>query len=87
MRHNLWLTGVGTFTAVLFGFLAYFNYLAYTSRGENYYLAGTVVFGAIAVLSISAVVNGWLRGLPGQARYDAYDEGEAEPDRDVERGA
>ena len=85
MRNTLWLTGVGTFTAVLFGFLAYFNYLAYNSRGENYYLAGMVVFGTIALLSIYAVINGWLRGTPGSAQHDAYDEGETEPTPDEDR--
>ena len=86
MRNTLWLTGVGTFTAVLFGFLGYFNYLAYRSRGESYYLVGVLVFGGIAVLSIYAVVNGWLRGTPGSRRYDADDAAETEhlPD-DVER--
>ncbi len=70
MRNNLWLTGVGGFTALLFGFLAYFNYVAYSQRGETYYLAGMFVYGTIAVLSIYAVVNAWVNGLPGQREYD-----------------
>ena len=85
MRNTLWLTGVGTFTAVLFGFLGYFNYLAYRSRGENYYLVGVLVFGGIAVLSIYAVINGWLRGTPGSRRYDADDAAEGEPAPDEDR--
>ena len=63
-RRNLWLTGIGGFTALLFGFLAYINYQAYVFRHERYYLAGILVFGMIAVLSIYAVVNGWRRGPP-----------------------
>lgn len=66
MRNNLWLTGIGGFTALIFGFLAFFNYVTYTYRGENYYLAGMVVYGTIALLSIYAVINGWRNALPGQ---------------------
>lgn len=66
MRRNLWLTGIGGFTALLFGSLAYFNYVIYTYRHERYYLAGILVFGTIALLSIYAVINGWRNALPGQ---------------------
>jgi hypothetical protein len=69
-RRNLWLTGIGGFTALLFGFLAYFNYRVYTFRHENYYLAGMVVFGTIAVLSIYAVVNGWRREPPEPGPFE-----------------
>lgn len=68
MRNNLWLTGIGAFTALLFGFLAYFNWRIYAYRQENYYLAGMLVFGMIAVLSVYAVINGWRNALPGQSR-------------------
>ena len=85
MRNILWLTGVGTFTAVLFGFLGYFNYLAYRSRGENYYLVGVLVFGGIALLSVYAIINGWLRGTPGSRRHDPDDAAEAEPTADERR--
>jgi hypothetical protein len=70
-RSNWWLTGIGTFTAVMFGFLAYFNWRIYTFRHEVYYIAGMLVFGAIAVLSIYAVINSWRNALPGQAREPA----------------
>jgi hypothetical protein len=73
MRNNLWLTGVGGFTALIFGFLAVFNYITYTYRGEGYYLAGMLVYGTIALLSIYAVINGWRNALPGQRR-EAGDE-------------
>ena len=73
MRNNLWLTGIGGFTALIFGFLAVFNYITYTYRGENYYLAGMLVYGTIALLSIFAVINGWRNALPGQ-RDEAGDE-------------
>lgn len=65
-RNNLWLTGVGGFTALLFGFLAYFNYRIWTFRQESYYLAGMLVFGTIAALSVYAVIASWRRVLPGQ---------------------
>ena len=70
MRHNLWLIGIGGFTALLFGSLAYFNYVIYTYRHERYYLAGMVVFGTIALLSIYAVINGWRNARPGQTDDD-----------------
>lgn len=68
MRNNLWLTGIGGFTAVFFGFLAFVNYTAYGYRQDVYYLAGTIVFGTIAALSLYAVINGWRNSLPGQRR-------------------
>jgi hypothetical protein len=80
MRRNLWLTGVGGFTIVLFGFLAYFNYEAYTVRRENYYLAGVLVFGTITVLTVYAVINGWRGNAPpGRQPPEPYDEEDAEP--------
>lgn len=78
MRNTAWLTGIGAFTALLFGTLAYINYRAYVFRQENYYLAGVFVFGTIAVLSIYAVVNGWRQALSGQRR-DGDDEADEEP--------
>lgn len=74
MRNNLWLTGIGTFTALLFGFLAFFNYLMYDYRRETYYLVGMVVFGAIALFSIVAVINSWRRKLPGPAFTDEHEQ-------------
>lgn len=65
-NRNLWLTGIGGFTALLFGTLSFINYRTYTFRQDNYYLAGMVVFGAIAAVSVYAVINGWRNALPGQ---------------------
>lgn len=75
MRNNLWLTGIGCFTTLFFGFLAFFNFVAYGYRRDFYYLAGIVVFGAIAALSVYAVINGWRNALPGQSRRHDDDEG------------
>lgn len=76
-NRNLWLTGIGGFTAVLFGFLAFFNYRTYLFRQDNYYLAGVVVFGAMAAFSVYAVIGGWRNALPGQRRAE-----DDAPDRD-----
>jgi hypothetical protein len=70
-RTNWWLTGIGTLTAIMFGSLSWFNWIGYTIRHDNYYIAGMIVFGAIAVLSIYAVINGWRNALPGQTRESA----------------
>lgn len=75
MRNNLWLTGIGCFTTLFFGFLALFNFVAYGYRRDFYYLAGIVVFGAIAALSVYAVINGWRNALPGQSRRHDEEEG------------
>lgn len=69
-KNNLWLTGIGGFTALLFGFLAYFNYRVWLFRQETYYLIGMAVFGAIAAFSLYAVIAGWRRKLPGMPPYD-----------------
>ena len=63
-----WLTGVGIFTALLFGTLAYISYRAYVVRGENYYLASVAVYGGVAIFSVGAVIAGWFTRLPGQRR-------------------
>lgn len=65
-KNNLWLTGIGGFTALLFGFLAYFNYRVWLFRQESYYVVGMIVFGGIAAFSLYAVIAGWRRKLPGQ---------------------
>lgn len=72
-KNNLWLTGIGGFTALLFGFLAYFNYRVWLFRQEGYYLVGMIVFGGIAALSLYAVIAGWRRKLPGQQLPDDKD--------------
>lgn len=67
-KNKGWLTGVGIFTALLFGTLAYISYRAYVVRGEGYYLASVAVYGGVALFSVVAVVSGWLNRLPGQRR-------------------
>ena len=78
-NRNLWLTGIGGFTALIFGFLAFVNYQFYTFQRDLYYLAGMVVFGAIAALSVYAVINGWRNALPGQRAYEDDAPGADEP--------
>ena len=65
---NWWLSGVGFFTALIFGVLAYVSYRAYVLRGEGYYLASVLVYGGVALFSVVAVINGWRNRLPGQQR-------------------
>ncbi len=65
---NWWLSGVGFFTALIFGVLAYVSYRAYVLRGEGYYLASVLVYGGVALFSVVAVINGWRNRLPGQRR-------------------
>ena len=67
-KNKGWLTGVGIFTALLFGTLAYVSYRAYMVRDEGYYLASVAVYGGVALFSLFAVVSGWLNRLPGQQR-------------------
>ena len=67
-KNKGWLTGVGIFTAILFGTLAYVSYRAYGVRGEGYYLASVAVYGGVALFSLFAVVTGVLNRLPGQRR-------------------
>ena len=65
---NWWLSGVGFFTALIFGVLAYVSYQAYVLRDEGYYLASVFVYGGVALFSVVAVINGWRNRLPGQRR-------------------
>lgn len=69
-KNKGWLTGVGIFTALLFGTLAYISYRAYGMRGEGYYLASVAVYGGVALFSLFAVVSGWFNRLPGQRRQE-----------------
>lgn len=65
-KHNWWLTGIGMFTTILFGVQAFIAFQARTFRGDNYYLISTIVYGALTVFSIFAVIQGWRNVLPGQ---------------------
>lgn len=78
-RNKGWLTGVGIFTALLFGTLAYISYRAYLVRGEGYYLASVAVYGGVALFSLGAVISGWLNRLPGQRRGQGTAEGQEPP--------
>lgn len=69
-KHNWWLTGIGLFTAILFGTQAFIAYRALTFRGDNYYLVSLIVFGALTLFSLFGVVQGWRNVLPGQGRAE-----------------
>ena len=73
-RSNWWLTGIGVFTALLFGTLSFFSYKTYTFRADNYYLISTLVYGGVAAFSIVAVIAGWRNALPGQRRESAAED-------------
>ena len=77
-KHNWWLTGIGVFTATLFGVQALIAYRALTFRQDNYYLVSTIVYGALTLFSIFAVIQGWRNVLPGQ-RADGAEQPEDEP--------
>jgi hypothetical protein len=65
-KHNWWLTGIGCFTAILFGVQALIAYHALEFRQDNYYLVSMIVFGALTLFSLFGVIQGWRNVLPGQ---------------------
>jgi hypothetical protein len=67
-KHNWWLVGISTFTAVLFAVQAVIAYQALTIRQDGYYLVSLVVFAGLTIFSIFAVIQGWRNALPGQRR-------------------
>ena len=76
--HNWWLTGIGCFTTILFGVQALIAYRALEFRQDNYYLVSMIVFGALTLFSIFAVIQGWRNVLPGQ-RAQGAEQAEDDP--------
>ncbi len=82
-KHNWWLVGISAFTTILFGIQALIAYQALMIRQDTYYLISMIVFGALTIFSIVAVIQGWRNALPGMRRAAAPVE---EPTEDPANG-